>query len=127
VDAVLHAIAEPQRREILRLVRDDERSAGDIASHFDISRPAVSQHVRVLVEAGLLSQRREGTKRLYRLRAEGLEDLLRFLDDFWGVSLARLRQAVEHDQRSQSADRSEIDPSEAIDPSELARRPATDG
>lgn len=98
MDAVLRAIAEPQRREILRIVKDEERSAGELASHFDISRPAVSQHVRVLVEAGLLSERREGTRRLYRLRAEGLEELLRFLDDFWGVSLARLQRAVESDQ-----------------------------
>jgi DNA-binding transcriptional ArsR family regulator len=97
VEAVLKAIAEPRRREILRLVRDDEMSAGEIATHFSISRPGVSQHVRVLVEAGLLSERREGTRRLYRLRSEAFEELLAFLDDFWGINLERLRLAVESD------------------------------
>ena len=97
MEAVLRAIAEPRRREILRLVRDDEMSAGAIADHFSISRPGVSQHVRVLVEAGLLSERRDGTRRLYRFRSEAFEELLSFLDDFWGVSLERLRVAVEAD------------------------------
>ena len=97
MEAVLRAIAEPRRREILRLVRDDEMSAGDIAAHFAISRPGISQHVRVLVEAGLLSERREGTRRLYRFRSEAFAELLAFLDDFWGVSLERLKLAVEAD------------------------------
>ena len=97
MEAVLRAIAEPRRRQILRLVRDDELSASDIAAHFSISRPGVSQHVRVLVEAGLLSERRDGTRRLYRARSEAFDELLRFLDDFWGVSLERLRLAVESD------------------------------
>jgi DNA-binding transcriptional ArsR family regulator len=97
VEAVLRALAEPSRREILRLVRDDELTAGDIAAHFSISRPGVSQHVRVLVEAGLLSERRDGTRRLFRARSEAFEELLSFLNDFWGVSLERLRIAVELD------------------------------
>jgi len=83
MEAVLKAIAEPTRQEILRLVRDDEMSAGEIAEHFSISRPGVSQHVRVLIEAGLLSERREGTRRLYRFRSKAFEELLAFLDDFW--------------------------------------------
>jgi DNA-binding transcriptional ArsR family regulator len=95
MDATLRAIAEPRRREILRIVRDDELSAGEIATHFSISRPAVSQHVRVLLDAGLLRERREGTRRLYSLRPEGLEELVAFLDDFWTVGLERLRRAVE--------------------------------
>ena len=95
MDATLRAIAEPRRREILRLVRNDELSAGEIATHFSISRPAISQHVRVLLDAGLLSERREGTRRLYALRPEGLEELVAFLDDFWTVGLERLRRAVE--------------------------------
>ena len=95
MDAALRALAEPRRREILRIVGDDELSAGDIADHFSISRPAVSQHVRVLLDAGLLRERREGTRRLYSLRSEGLEELIAFLDDFWSVGLERLRMAVE--------------------------------
>jgi DNA-binding transcriptional ArsR family regulator len=97
VDAVLRAIAAPPRRAILRLVRDEELSAGEIAAHFSISRPGVSQHVRVLVEAGLLNERREGTHRLYRARSEAFEELIAYLDDFWIVSLERLRIAVESD------------------------------
>jgi DNA-binding transcriptional ArsR family regulator len=95
MDAALRAIAEPRRREILQLVGADERSAGEIADHFPISRPAVSQHVRVLLDAGLLRERREGTRRLYSLRPEGLQELIAFLDDFWSVGLERLRRAVE--------------------------------
>src|ERR1700722_7791698 len=95
MDSALRAIAEPRRREILQLVRDDELSAGEIAAHFSISRPAISQHVRVLLDAGLLRERREGTSRLYALRPEGLEELAAFLDDFWSVGLERLKRVVE--------------------------------
>ena len=65
----MRAIAEPNRRAILRLVWDAEMSAGDIASHFDVSRPAISQHLRVLHQAGLIGERRAGTRRLYRVFA----------------------------------------------------------
>ena len=71
MDAALRAIAEPHRREILRLVGDDELAAGEIASHFELSRPAVSQHLRVLVDAGLLESRRDATRIIYRARPEG--------------------------------------------------------
>ena len=93
------ALAEPRRREILRLVRDDERSAGDIASHFDVTRPAISQHLRVLKEAGLVTERRDGTRRLYRLRTEGLDELRAFLDELWSEQLRRLKHTIEWDQR----------------------------
>ena len=72
MEAALKAIGAPTRRAILRLVADDERSAGEIASHFDVTRPAISQHLTVLKEAGLVDERRNGTKRLYRARPEGL-------------------------------------------------------
>ena len=93
------ALAEPRRREILRLVRDGERSAGEIAAQFDVTRPAISQHLRVLKEAGLVDERRDGTRRLYRLRPEGLTDLRAFLDELWGERLTRLKHAIEWDQR----------------------------
>jgi len=80
-------------------VRDDERSAGEIAGHFDVTRPAVSQHLRVLKEAGLVNERRDGTRRLYRLRTEGLDELRAFLDDLWSDRLARLKHTIEWDQR----------------------------
>lgn len=99
MEAALRAIADPGRRRILQLVRDAELSAGDIASHFEITRPAVSQHLGVLKEAGLLSERRDGTKRMYRARPEGLADLKAFLDDFWGDRLTALRREAEREER----------------------------
>jgi len=101
----VRALAEPRRRDILRLVRDDELSAGVIASNFDVSRPAISQHIGVLKDAGLLDERRDGTRRLYRVRAQGFAELREFLDDFWGEGLARLKSAVEADHRVQLAER----------------------
>ena len=99
------ALAEPRRRDILHLVRDDELSAGAIASHFDVSRPAISQHLRVLKDAGLLDERRDGTRRLYRVRPEGFAELSEFLDEFWGEGLARLKSAAEADHRGQRVQR----------------------
>jgi len=99
VEAALKAIAEPRRRAILRLVRDDELSAGEIASHFDVTRPAVSQHLTVLKEAGLVDERRNGTRRLYRARPEGLEELRRFLDEFWADRLEALKTEAEREEK----------------------------
>lgn len=99
LDTALRAIAEPRRRRILELVWDAERSAGEIASQFEVTRPAVSQHLRVLVDAGLLAERRDGTRRLYRARPEGFADLRAFLETFWDENLARLKQAAEAGQR----------------------------
>ena len=99
MEAALKAIAEPNRRRILQLVWDEELSAGEIASHFDVSRPAVSQHLTVLKEAGLVSERRDGTKRLYRAHSNGLADLKAFLDDFWGDRLEVLRQEAEREEK----------------------------
>jgi len=91
----MRALAEPRRRRILELVRDGELTAGEIASAFDVTRPAVSQHLAVLKHAGLLEERREGTKRLYRARAEGLADVREFVETFWDGRLERLRLAAE--------------------------------
>jgi DNA-binding transcriptional ArsR family regulator len=103
MEAALRALVEPRRREILRLVVDRERSAGEIASHFDVTRPAISQHLGVLKDAGLLVERREGTRRLYRVRPEGLDDVRAFLDEFWGEGLERLKTVAEQDQRRRHA------------------------
>jgi DNA-binding transcriptional ArsR family regulator len=99
VDDVTRAIAEPRRREILALVRDRELSAGEIASRFEITRPAVSQHLGVLREAGLLNERRDGTRRLYRARPEGLAGLRDFINQFWSERLQRLKLAAELEQQ----------------------------
>src|ERR1700758_4704790 len=95
MEATLKAIAEPRRRQILELVRDGELSAGEIAAHFDVTRPAISQHLGVLKEAGLVSERRNGTRRLYVARPEGLRDLQAFLDGFWDQRLEALRREAE--------------------------------
>ena len=100
METALKAIAEPRRRQILTLVRDGELSAGEIASHFDVTRPAISQHLSVLKEAGLLTERRNGTRRLYQARPEGLEELKVFLDGFWDDRLQALRRAAERKERS---------------------------
>jgi DNA-binding transcriptional ArsR family regulator len=99
VEAALKAIAAESRRRILTLVRDDELSAGEIASHFDVTRPAVSQHLNVLKEAGLVSERRNGTRRLYRARPEGLADLKQFLEEFWDVRLDALKREAEKEEK----------------------------
>jgi DNA-binding transcriptional ArsR family regulator len=100
MELALKAIVEPRRRAILQLVRDDELASGEIAKHFDVTGPAISQHLGVLKEAGLVTERRDGTRRLYRARPEGLSDLRAFLDDFWDNSLDRLRDAAEAAQRA---------------------------
>jgi DNA-binding transcriptional ArsR family regulator len=99
MQTVIQAISEPRRREILRLVQDRELPAGEIAARFEVTRPAISQHLTVLKKAGLVSERREGTRRLYRTRPEGLAELRSFLDGFWEDRLERLKLAAEQEQR----------------------------
>jgi DNA-binding transcriptional ArsR family regulator len=101
VEAALKAIAAPRRRQILTLVRDGELSAGEIAGHFDVTRPAVSQHLNVLKEAGLVSERRNGTRRLYRARPEGLAQLKAFLEEFWDERLDALKAEAEREEAEQ--------------------------
>ena len=105
VQAAIEAIVEPRRREILRLVRDEEMTAGTIAAHFDVTRQAISQHLRVLHGAGLVSERRDGTRRIYRVRPEGLLELRAFLDDFWGDRLEELKREVETEEKRRGAHR----------------------
>ena len=99
MEAVLKAIAEPRRREILRLVTGGELTAGEIAARFDVTRPAISQHLTILRNAGLLAERREGTRRLYRARPEALVEVRAYLESFWDESLLALKKAVETDER----------------------------
>lgn len=99
MDLALKAIAEPRRRAILELVRDGELASGEIARHFDVSGPAISQHLGVLKEAGLVTERRAGTRRLYRARPEGLQDVRAFVEAFWDDRLDRLRDVAERAQR----------------------------
>jgi len=99
VDAVLRAIAEPRRREILQLIQEAELSSGEIAARFEVSGPAISQHLKVLLEAGLVTMRKEGTRRLYRARPEGLAEVRNFLEAFWDEGLQSLKKAAEAAER----------------------------
>ena len=97
-EAAFAALAEPRRRAMLLLVRDEPRSVKEIAAHFDVTQQAVSQHLQVLREAGLVSVRPDGQRRLYAIRPEGLATLEEFLAELWPASLARLKVAVEADR-----------------------------
>lgn len=96
---VFEALAQPTRREILRLLSEGELSAGSVASRFDVTQPAISQHLKVLRNAGLVEDRRDGTRRLYRIRPDGLADLHTFLGDVLPAGLDRLKQAAEAEER----------------------------
>jgi DNA-binding transcriptional ArsR family regulator len=103
MDAVLRAIAEPRRRKILELVSSTELSAGEIAARFEVTRPAISQHLTVLKRAGLVSERREGTRRIYRARPEALAELRGFLEEFWTEGLERLKATAEQTEKGRKA------------------------
>ena len=105
MQSTIQALAEPRRREILELIRERELTAGEIASGFDVTRPAISQHLGVLREAGLVSERREGTRRFYRARPEGLKELKEFVEGFWTFSLQQLKCEAETEERKKRGSR----------------------
>jgi DNA-binding transcriptional ArsR family regulator len=98
-DAALRALAHPHRRRMLQSVADIERTSSDLAVRCRLSRPATSQHLKVLREADLVSVRADGNRRLYRARADRVADLLKMLDGFWGDRLAALRDEVDGSSR----------------------------
>lgn len=100
----LRIIAGPRRLQILELVWDRELSAGDIASRFDVTWGAISQHITVLRQAGYLSERREGTTRYYRANKEALGALRVVVEDHWRTSLTRLKTVAEAEQRAKDSD-----------------------
>ena len=95
----IQAMSNPIRFAILNLVSEGEMGAGEIAARFDTTRPAVSQHLRILCRAGLLEERRLGARRLYSLRYEGFEPLRTYLDGYWSQRLRRLKLAAEEIER----------------------------
>jgi DNA-binding transcriptional ArsR family regulator len=102
-DVVLRALADPHRREIMRLIQDTELPAGQIAAHFTLTQQAVSQHLTVLKRAGLVEERRDGTRRLYRFQPASLEPVRAMLDEFWPDALQRLKRVVERDHANRGA------------------------
>lgn len=104
-DDALRAIAHQGRRRMLRLAWDGERSSGELADACGLSRPAASQHLKVLKDAGLVDVRVDGNRRWYRTRAERLDELRAFLDGFWAARLGALRAAAEDDAPREEGDR----------------------
>ena len=100
--AKIRALSNETRFEIVKLVRDREMDAGTVARQFKITRTAVSQHLGVLREVGLLDERRVGSKRLYVVRAEAFDELVAFIEGFWDPRLRRLKQAAEAAERSKA-------------------------
>jgi DNA-binding transcriptional ArsR family regulator len=90
------ALGDPNRRAIVELLRAGDRSVGELAEELPISRPAVSRHLRLLKEAGLVADRAEGTRRLYRLDDEGIAAVREYLEDVWGEAAARFRLLAEN-------------------------------
>ena len=95
VQQTFDAIAQPTRREIMRLLAGGELSAGEVGARFDVTQPAISQHLKVLRESGLVAERRDGTRRIYSVRPEGLADLQAFLAQVLPSGLSRLKEAAE--------------------------------
>lgn len=90
------ALGDSHRREIVRVLREGDHSVREIADELPISRPAVSRHLRLLKDAGLVTDRPQGTRRLYRLHGEGIEAVREYLDEMWGDAAARFRLYAEN-------------------------------
>lgn len=99
-NAALGALSDPMRQVIVRLLAHAPRSVGEIAEVMPVSRPAISKHLKLLVEAGLVESRREGTRNIYALREAGLADARAFLDDLWNVALRRFALIAENTSSS---------------------------
>jgi DNA-binding transcriptional ArsR family regulator len=98
--APLEALADPTRRAVFELLRGGPRAVGELAGELPVSRPAVSQHLRVLKAAGLVTERRNGTRRLYRIDPRGVDALRTYFETFWTEALASFKAAAEHEERS---------------------------
>jgi DNA-binding transcriptional ArsR family regulator len=97
----MQALADPTRRAVFEQLRSGPRSVGDLANGLPVSRPAVSQHLRVLKGAGLVTDEQQGTRRLYRIEPDGLADLRAWFDSFWDDALAEFKAAAESEEDEQ--------------------------
>jgi DNA-binding transcriptional ArsR family regulator len=95
------ALADPTRRAVFERLRDGPRPVGELARGLPVSRPAVSQHLRVLKEAGLVTERKDGTRRLYRVDPNGIAALRAYFEEFWTDALAAFKAAAEDERRSE--------------------------
>jgi DNA-binding transcriptional ArsR family regulator len=94
------ALGDPNRREILRLLSGGDKPVGEIAGAMPISRPAVSRHLRVLKDAGMVAERAQGTRRIYHLQAQGMHAVQAYLEGVWGAAAARFRLLAENTERT---------------------------
>ncbi|WP_226658930.1 ArsR/SmtB family transcription factor [Pseudalkalibacillus hwajinpoensis] len=99
IQKAIHSLSVPTRRDILSVLRNGELTSSEIASKFELSAPAISQHLKVLEQSGLVAMRKAGTKRYYRIRRDGFEELVKFIDQFWDTSLLSLKEAAEEEER----------------------------
>ena len=106
-NATFAALSDPTRREVFQRLQSGGRSVGEIARDLPVSRPAVSQHLKVLKDAGLVTDRAEGTRRIYWIDPHGLAAIRAWLDQFWGVALAAYAEEVERGEREQCQERDE--------------------
>ena len=105
LEKVCHAIVDSNRRKILQILQNSHMSVGEIGSHFEISQPAISQHLRVLLDAQLVEVQQAGNRRLYRVRNEGFDELRDFIAQFWDQQLDILKFAAESEEsRKQETD-----------------------
>ena len=102
MSVAFQALADDTRRDVLELLLRRELTAGEVAAHFDVTRQAVSHHLQRLREAGLVDERREGTRRYYRARPEGLADVVAFVERFWQMRLRALKRSAEASARSRA-------------------------
>lgn len=104
-DEILSALGEPTRRAIVESLRPGPMSLGEIAASYSVSRPAISQHVAILKKAGLLTEVREGKRRIYSLNAEGFQPLRQYVDRFWSDILDAFAQAILEKETSNTGNR----------------------
>jgi DNA-binding transcriptional ArsR family regulator len=97
----MQALGDPTRRAVFERLRSGPRSVGELASGLPVSRPAVSQHLRVLKGAGLVTDEQQGTRRLYRIERDGLEELRAWFDSFWDTALAEFKAAAEREEEQE--------------------------
>jgi DNA-binding transcriptional ArsR family regulator len=95
----MDALGDPTRRAIFERLADGPKAVGEIANELPVSRPAVSQHLKVLKQAGLVTDRAQGTRRLYQLNPQGIQDLRAYFDQFWNQALASFKEAVEMEEQ----------------------------
>ena len=110
---VLDALGDPTRRAVLEVLRGGAQPVGEIARHLPVSRPAVSQHLRVLKEAGLVRDRQDGTRRLYAIDGGGLEALRDYLERYWGAALDAFAAAARDETERRQAERGQAERGQA--------------